>query len=153
MSEVERWEIIKKRDLARIIEAEKIIKSKQILSGLDYFRLAILFQHGGRKKFIKTAKVLARRAIKAGYEPAKWLLAAATDRLLIMRGRKQKFGTQYKKDKNGKWQLLSVNQTTTDALRAKFNILPLQKATSLAKVIEKRRSLLRSKRIGLTRQK
>ncbi len=152
LNERKRWAIIKKGDVARIKKAELILKSKPKLKGVDCFRIAIVFQHGGSAKYIRKAKILAEKGMKMGYKPSKWLYAAATDRLLIMEGRKQKFGTQYGKNKNGKWQFLPVDQTTTDATRTKFNVLSLQEAKSMVKTMTKD-DLLRSKRIGLTRRK
>ena len=55
--------------------------------------------------------------------------------LLIKRGKRQKFGTQYrKKDPQSKWKILPVDSRTTDEERKIYNIAPLKE---LMKNIEK----------------
>ena len=56
------------------------------------------------------------RAIELGYEPARWLAAAAYDRWLSDAGLPQKFGTQYRSE-GGRWILLPVDSSTTDEER------------------------------------
>lgn len=83
--------------------------------------IAMLYQHGSVPLDYKKAKLFARRNINKGFEKARWLYAAATDRLLMKQGKKQKYGTQYVRNK-GKWSLYPVNLRTTNKERKKYNV-------------------------------
>jgi len=67
--------------------------------------------------------------MKLGFEKAKWLYAAAQDRLLIKQGKKQKYGTQYKR-KDGIWFLYPVNKSINDRERKKYNVPTLKESFS-----------------------
>jgi len=127
------WEKLIERDKKRQRAILQILRNKNLaLAGEDYFRAGIIFQHGTTLADFKRAISLAKKGAKMGSEKAKWLFAAATDRLLLRQGKKQKFGTQYQK-KNNKWQLSPVDKRTTDKERAKYNVLTLKQAHEKAK--------------------
>jgi len=65
---------------------------------------------------------LAKKAVDKGYDPAKWLYAASLDRYLVSRGKLQKYGTQYHRNKNGKYELPSVDSTVTDMSRKELSV-------------------------------
>jgi hypothetical protein len=119
-SDKKRWKIISSRDKKRL-EIIKAIVKKTPLEGIDYFRAGIIAQHSSAPEGIRFAQFLAKESIKKRYEKAKWLYAAATDRLLIMKKKPQKYGTQYGKFEN-KWKLFPTNKKTTDKERARYNI-------------------------------
>lgn len=126
------WEKLSKRDKRRQEKILQILKNKKlIISGEDYFMAGIIFQHGTTITDSKKAISLAKKGAEMGNDRAKWLYAAATDRLLIRQGEKQKFGTQYQK-KNKKWQLNPVDKRTTDKERAKYNVVTLKEARAKA---------------------
>jgi len=126
------WNKLTKRDKSRQYLALKILKEKKSLTCEDYFRLAMLFQHGTRIIDSKKAISLSKKGALLGSNDAKWLYAAAVDRLLIRQRRKQKFGTQYRKMEGGKWFLLPVDPKTTDKERAEYNVVPLKQAKAKA---------------------
>lgn len=133
------WEKLTKRDRKRQKNILKILKNKKLVfTGEDYFMTGIIFQHGTNIADSKMAVSLAKRGAKMGNDKAKWLYAAAIDRLLIRRGGKQKFGTQYIK-KKGEWTLYPVNPKTTDRERASYNVIPLKAAAAKAEVWNKKR--------------
>ncbi len=125
------WEEISIRDEKRKTELNKILALKPILSGEDYFMITMLHQHGKKISDIKKAKSFAYKSMKMGYEKSKWLYAATTDRMLMYGGEKQKYGTQYKKLKSGRWVLWPVDRKTTDEERAKLNVNKMEDAKKL----------------------
>jgi hypothetical protein len=129
------WRQMAERDKERRRLVVQILKRAAGLTARDYYRAAMIFQHGPKAADYRRAVVLTRKAIRFGEENAKWLFAAATDRLLTKTGRKQKYGTQFRKNlENGRWHLFPVDKRISDAQRAKFNVRPLKEA--LAKVKE-----------------
>lgn len=153
-SDRKRLSLIWKRDKYRIDSLVKILSKKPKLRGIDYFRAGLIFQHGQSLHLIKKAQVLASKSADLGYEPGKWLYAATTDRTLMMRGKKQRFGTQLRK-RAGLWELHPIQRKTTDAERKRYNVLPLQKIDKMLLLInrEARHSRFPKIRIGLTRRK
>lgn len=134
------WNFIKARDRKRIETMKDILKANHKLNALGYFRAGIIFQHGGSVNMIKKAQALAKEGAALGHVKSKWLYAAATDRALMMQGKKQKFGTQYhrKKSENSPWELYPVNPKTTDAERKRFNVVSLRMAQKKAVLLNKR---------------
>jgi len=145
----------KKNDERRRNAVNKILSNKKIkLRGIDYFRIGVVFQHGGTTQTTAQAKLFAQKGIALGHDKSKWLYAAATDRLLLMQNKKQKFGTQYQKNAEGQWKLMPVSPSTIDAERKKYNVITLQKARNMAKFLtkkEQKSSYL--KKVGQTRRK
>jgi len=152
LSDKKRWAYIQPRDKKRIEEVKRIIEKNSNLKGLDYFRAGIIFQHGTRLENIKTAQELAHKGHKLGHKKSKWLYAAATDRILTRQGKKQRFGTQYQKNDQGKWGLYPVQKSTTDKERRKYNVKSLQEAKEMVSYLNRRDARL-WKKIGLTRRK
>lgn len=127
------WQKLTERDKRRQKALLKILSNKKIhFSGEDYFMAGIIFQHGTTIKDSKKAISLAKKGAKLGNDKAKWLFAAATDRLLIRQNKKQKFGTQFQKKKN-KWRLYPVDSRVTDRERAKYNVIPLKQSRAKVK--------------------
>lgn len=149
------WAILKKNDEKRRATINKILSDKKIkLRGIDYFYIGVIFQHGGTTQTTAQAKQFAQKGIKLGHNKSKWLYAAATDRLLLMQKKKQKFGTQYQKNAEGQWKLMPVASGTTDAERKKYNVIPLQKAINMAELMTKKEQKTGYlKKIGLSRSK
>ena len=151
-SDKERWGIIGARDRKRLLFLVRLLKKKLHLSGADYFRAAMIFQHGSDVKHIKKAQELAKKGMGLENEKCRWLYAAATDRILMMKGKKQKFGTQFKKN-GGKWELHPVQPGITDAERRRYNVLPLRKIKIVAGSLNREtgKSSFPRTKIGLTR--
>jgi len=124
---------ILRNDRVRIKRLRELLRAKTALSAKDHYMAALIFHHGDKEQDYKTAIRLAKKAAALGDKRAKWLYAAAIDRLCVSQGKKQKYGTQYQ-FKNGRWSLLPVDLKITDQERKKFNVLPLKK--TLAKVEE-----------------
>lgn len=148
----ERWEIIGERDRKRIDKLNIYLKKKQNLSGLDLFRAGIIMQHGGRLKYIRKANQLAKLSAEKGYKKAKWLYAASLDRSLMMQKKKQKFGTQYVKQKNGKWRVYPIAPGMSDRIRAEYSVKPLQEIKKVVISLNRRENAI-NKKVGLTLRK
>ena len=131
------WKDLAEKGKKRQKEILQILKNKKVVfMGQDYFMAGMIFQHGMTIEDSKKTIVLAKKGADLGNDQAKWLYAAATDRLLIRQGKKQKFGTQYTK-KNNKWRLCPVDRKITDKERVKYNVVPLKEALSKAEVWNK----------------
>ena len=129
---------VKKRDYKRRQTVLKLLKNKMIITPDDFFRAAMIFHHGVNRKHIVKAKKLAKKSMLLGNKRAKWLYAATIDRLLVLQGKHQQFGTQYapKNSPDGKkyYELLPINQNFPDSERIKFNIKPLKKISKILKL-------------------
>lgn len=149
-SDKKRLRIIGVKDEERIKSLQKVLDEEINLRGIDYFRAGLIFQHGRDLQLIRKAKEYAKMSFELGYEPGRWLYAAATDRILMMQRKKQKFGTQFiKNTRSGKWFLHPVQTGTTDSERGRYNVIPLQ---DIKKVVNKLNRSLNISKIGLTRK-
>jgi len=128
------WNKLKKRDKERQDKIAAILKENINLTGHDYFMIAMIYQHGTKISHSKKAIKYSALGIKLNDNDSKWLFAAATDRLLMRRNKKQKYGTQYQKMKNGKWRLYPYDRKTTDKERAEYNVIPLKDALAKAEL-------------------
>ena len=117
-----------KRDRARRKKISKILKKIKFNQGQDYYYAAMIFHHSPYKKDIKMAIELAEKSFKAGYKKARWLYAAAIDRLLVLENKKQKFGTQFfQKNQASKVILFPIDPSTTDKDRLEYNVPSFKK--------------------------
>ncbi len=132
------FDLIIKRDSVRRRLARVIVSKRKRLSSEEYYFLAMLYQHGSAVAHSRLAVRHAKRACEMGYEKAKWLYAAAMDRLLSKQGKPQRYGTQFiKKDAKSKWELHPVDPVITDEERAKWNVPPLAEARAKVKRMNK----------------
>ncbi len=115
------------RDRARRKRVEELVAAKALHTKEDYFHAALVFQHGEELADYWQAHELAKKASKLGHRSGRWLAAAALDRWLMVQGKSQKYGTQYRSD-SGRWELWQVDPNTTDAERAEWNVPPIAKA-------------------------
>jgi len=85
----------------------------------------VIFHHGSRIEDAETAMELAKKSMHMGEEDAKWLYAAAIDRLQMKKGLKQKYGTQFVKTSRSSWKLYPVDRRVSDRARKNLNVMPL----------------------------
>lgn len=127
-------ELLNENDRKRIDLVTKILSNNENLSAQDYHHAALIFQHGERLEHFKTAHELAMKAVELGDNTARWLAAASLDRSLLMDKKPQKYGTQFKLNKNNEWRLaLPIDPMITDQERAKWNVPPLKDALKVYK--------------------
>ncbi len=123
-----------KNDDQRIEKVKKILNSEGRLEGIDYHHAALIFQHGTTTDDYKKAHELALKAVDLGDETARWLAAASLDRSLLSAGKAQKYGTQFKQNELGEWELaLPIEPSTTDIERKEWNVPPLSEALDVFK--------------------
>jgi hypothetical protein len=115
---------MRRRDADRRARAAAILRDESPTEPVDWYHAAWLFNHGDTPDEAKTACRLAEQAAAGGYEPARWLSAAAYDRWCMYSGRPQKFGTQIVPDGRG-YRVWDTDPSTTDAERAAYNVPPL----------------------------
>jgi len=120
--------IIKENDKRRKKRVEEIISEGGLKVASDYHHADLIFLHGETTTDYKKANELAKIAMEMGDERSKWLYAATMDRWLVSQGKPQKYGTQFRKNKNGEWEMYPVDPTTTDQERASLNVPPLSEA-------------------------
>lgn len=122
------------RDGLRKIQVQKILDRMNVLDAQDYHHSALIFQHGESEEDFKKAHELAMKAVELGDDSARWLAAATLDRLLLTEGKAQKYGTQFKQNKKGKWELAQpIDPTVTDDERKEWNVPPLKDALNYYK--------------------
>jgi len=115
-----------KNDQNRKKVVQDLINMNKLTSAKDYYLAAMIFHHGSSIQDSVKAVKLSKISYELGYKKSLLFYATCLDRLLIKRGKKQKFGTQYrKKDSKSKWKLLPLDPQTTDEERKKYGIAPL----------------------------
>jgi hypothetical protein len=120
------------RDRDRRRRVLELLAAGDVVDGADYYHAAMVFQHGGSLASYRRARELALRAVELGHPPARWLAAAALDRLLVRQGRRQRYGTQYRMWGDDR-MLVEVDPVTTDEERAEWGVPPLAAALGRAK--------------------
>lgn len=123
--------LLTKNDKARRKAVQELILSNKLSSAKDYYLAAMIFHHSPSIQDSMKAVKLSITSHELGYKKALSFYAICLDRLLLKKGKKQKFGTQYhKKDSKSKWKLLPVDPKTTDEERKKYNIASLKELVS-----------------------
>lgn len=122
------WKQLTKKDSVRRYRVFELFSSNQVITGKDYYRSAMIFQHGKDSNDYRMAINFMKKAIELDTTINRWLLAAAIDRELMSRNEPQIYGTQYFKDdgENSKWELYKIDTTKIkDEERKYYNIEPL----------------------------
>ncbi|KKS76730.1 MAG: Tetratricopeptide repeat protein [Candidatus Woesebacteria bacterium GW2011_GWC1_42_9] len=107
-------------------KVNKFIKGSKLKNSRDYFIAAMIFQHGFNIPSSKKSLRYAGLAVQRGYKKGKWLIASATDRLLQLQGKPQKFGTQVVNMKAKRPKLYKLNPKTTDKERKEYGLPTLK---------------------------
>lgn len=108
----------------------------EIRDGGDYFHAAWIMLCGEVISHFDLSRQFARRATELGEERAWTLRAMATDRLLVARGKPQRYGTQMIKQA-GRWSLGPVANEVSDAERAFFAVPPLFEQRQRAEYLQR----------------
>jgi hypothetical protein len=122
------WAAVAPRDRARRERVKVLFAEGRLITAQDYYRAAMILQHGEVPEDFLLAHEFAVAAIVKGNGAAAWLAAATEDRFLTNIGRPQRFGTQFKADNDGPWRLEPVDPTMTDELRRVMRAPPLAEA-------------------------
>lgn len=116
------WQIVGPRDRARELRVKELYHANQLRSGRDYYRAALILQHGEHADDYLLAHEFCIVAISLGEPAAKWLAAATEDRFLLTINRAQRFGTQYDSGADGRATLEKMDDSVTDGLRQLFDV-------------------------------
>ena len=119
------YRAMRERDRQRRERIAALVAAGALEIAEDYYQAAWIFQHGDVPDDAWHAYSLALKAAELGYQPARWLTAAAFDRWLMSQGRPQKYGTQYVSD-GERQRLWDVDPATTDEDRARWDVPPLE---------------------------
>ena len=132
----EKYRQLRERDSLRRERVTEIIQTETMLTSRDCYHAAMIFQHGETVGEIWQAHVLAKRAAKQGFRPARYLVASSYDRWLMYQGKPQKYGTNMVPD-GKRYRVWDVDPETTDEERADLDVPPLaelhRKAEELTK--------------------
>jgi glutathione synthase/RimK-type ligase-like ATP-grasp enzyme len=128
------------RDRERRRRVNTIVATEGLDVPADYYHAAMVLLHGESSDEIWRAYTLASHAAKNNYRPARWLSAAAYDRWLMYQGRPQMFGTQIVPDGH-RFRLWDVDQATTDADRAAWDVPPLGEMGECAEELSRTKPL------------
>jgi len=118
------WDIVSPRDAKRRQRVLDLLRDGLVKTSDDFHRAGMVFQHGGTVEDARLAMSLAwvGASIDPDNDKAKWLTAAAWDRLLMYQGQPQWYGTQYRRIE-GEWRLYTVQEdAVTDEQRQALNV-------------------------------
>lgn len=118
------WDIVSPRDVKRRQRVLALLREGLVKTSDDFQRAGLVFQHGDTVEDARLAMSLAwvGASIDPDNDKAKWLSAAAWDRLLMYQGQPQWYGTQYRRVE-GKWRLYTVQEdAVTDEQRQALNV-------------------------------
>jgi hypothetical protein len=123
----EEFQEIANKDKLRRNKADRLLAEDEFTDPEDYYYASFIYQHGTEIQDYLKANELAKKAMDLGYEKAKWIYAATTDRYLSALGKPQKYGTQYRNSWGGddEWVLYEVDPNTTDEERIALGLKPL----------------------------
>jgi hypothetical protein len=118
------------RDEHRRKRVQEILRSGGVRTAADHFHAAMIFQHGFTADHYRQAHELAVRSVQLDPDQpgARWLAAAAKDRELRARGKRQRYGTQFRSDGRGEITFYPVEPGISDAERAEWEVAPLPEA-------------------------
>jgi hypothetical protein len=113
---------------------EKLLSKSKKLTPRQKFICAMIYHHGFKIQYSKKALEYVKEAQKEGYNRQKWVIGSIIDRLLQLKGKPQKYGTQIIKLKNGKYKQYRLDNSISDEERVK---LGFPKLKELKKYLEK----------------
>jgi len=124
------WKIVGPRDAARLSRVKELYSKNLLQTGGDYYRAAMILQHGDVAEDYLLAHELCVVAISKGDARAKWLAAASEDRFLMNIDRPQRFATQFRCDglPNCEYHLYKLDAGVTDELRRVLDVPSLAEA-------------------------
>jgi hypothetical protein len=113
------WAVLEPRDKARLARVKELFATKNLRTAVDFYRAAMVLQHGQVAEDFLLAHELCVVAIALGKSDraTRWLAAASEDRFLMTLGRPQRFGTQYRSEGSQPMRLYDVGEGVTDELR------------------------------------
>lgn len=126
------WDSLVVEDSIRLFSVFEMVKSNELKTANDFYRAALIFQHGDDSSAYGMAIVCMKRAIELDSSISKWMLAAAIDRELMSRNKPQIYGTQFiKKGRDGMWERYLIDSTViSDKERVFYGVETLEQQHS-----------------------
>jgi hypothetical protein len=132
------WSLVATRDKERIARTKEIVAAGGLRTAEDFFDAALVYQHGSEIDDIRMAYSLA--SVSASIDPeatnAKWLTAAAWDRIMMRLNKPQWHGTQFKRSNTAgaQWALYDIDESAvTEDERKRLNVPSLAEQRERAK--------------------
>jgi len=124
------WSVVGPRDHARLKRVKELFESDGLHTANDYYRSAMILQHGeAPEDFLLAHEFCVVAILKAKIErESAWLAASAEDRFLMNIGRPQRFGTQFRSEGAGPLRLYTIGDGVTDELRRLMGVHSLAEA-------------------------
>lgn len=138
------WSVVAKRDAARQTRVREILATQTLAHADDYWRAALIMQHGGSPEAFREAHELALKGIALDPKSMKlrWLACAAEDRHLQSQGKPQIWGTQFLLDSQGRYTQEPFDRTARSDAERDANGVP-SLAQSQAQLEELQRQAVR----------
>jgi hypothetical protein len=125
------WMAVSGRDADRRKRVLEMIEAKQVVTGKDFWRAALVFQHGEGSNDILVAHILAVISLGKGQPEARRMAAITLDRYLNRIGQPQVFGTQFSSQRpedSASWRMEPYDtKLIGDGLRGLNCVEPLAK--------------------------
>lgn len=123
------WRTVEGKDAMRRGLVVQLYREDKLKTGTDFYRAAVIMQHGKTPEDFLLAHEMAMAAVVLGRHTTRWLVAATQDRFLISIGRRQRFGTQYRTDAaDPAPSLFPIEEGVTDGMRKAMDLPTLQEA-------------------------
>jgi len=126
------WSELEKEDQTRRERVLELLQNQEIKTAKDYYHAAMIFQHGTRVADSRLAYSLAWISVTLDPldDKARWLSAAAWDRMMMKQEQPQWYGTQFtRKNETRNWELYDMaKDAVTDEEREAMNVPPLSEA-------------------------
>ena len=131
------------RDAGRREKVLEELRSGRIRTANDYYHAAMVFQHGESADDIRLAFSLAWAGAQMNTrhkDRARWLSAAAWDRIMMRLQKPQWYGTQYvADDPNSEFRLYRIDEdAVTDQERRRLNVPVLSEAKKRVEFLNRR---------------
>ncbi len=108
------------RDLERVAEMKRTDQKGWLCSTTDKWLAAWVLLRADELSTIQRGRELAIETMEARDPRGAWLVAFAHDRVQVVQGRKQTYGSQTHTNNEGKACLVQIDDQATDADRVRF---------------------------------
>ncbi|RRN61837.1 hypothetical protein EIK80_24645 [Caulobacter sp. 602-1] len=113
------WDKVTARDEQRRLATRALLTAGALHTAEDYEHAAFIFQHGSKADDYLLAHTLAMVAVGKGDKSSLWIASATLDRYLMMIGKPQVYGTQFR---GSMGQEPYDRNLVSDALRSELGV-------------------------------
>jgi hypothetical protein len=117
------WKVVSVEDEKRRQSVQQMLARDALKAPVDFYRAALIFQHGKESNDFLLAHALTMIAMSKGYADAAWLSTATLDRYLSSIKQPQIFGTQLQAEARGSTGSGFNSALISDELRRKLGVL------------------------------